>query len=171
MTTIKIETEKDFEKVIEAKFGIKCTIDNVKDLYDAAEKIYATKYAEADLPKDIDVMTYSFPCQNLSIAGVMHGVMTGIDRNIKNRSGMLWEVERILKERDGDNEEGYTLPKIIFWNVAGTTNGLPVTKNDNDVIMVSGFSTNLLECIFDVENFIPVEQMLKALDKYISLIK
>ena len=65
---------------------------------------------------------------------------------------------------------GYSLPKIVFWNVAGRTNGLPVTKNDNDVIMVSGFSTNLLENIFNVENFNPVEQMLKALEKYIILI-
>lgn len=73
-----------------------------------------TNIAGNDLPVDIDVMTYSFPCQNLSIAGVMHGVMTGIDRNVKNRSGMLWEVERILKERDGDNEEGYTLPLPKF---------------------------------------------------------
>ena len=67
-------------------------------------------------------------------------------------------------------KEGYALPKIVFWNVAGRTNGFPVTKHDNDVIMVSGFSTNLLENMFDIENFNPVEQMLKALEKYITLI-
>ena len=67
-------------------------------------------------------------------------------------------------------KEGYELPKIIFWNVAGRTNGLPVTKNDNDVIMVSGFSTNLLEDMFDIENFNPVDQMVSALNKYIPLI-
>ena len=54
MTTFIIKNEKDFEKVIEAKFGVKCTIDNVKDLYDVTEKIYATKYEDADLPKDIN---------------------------------------------------------------------------------------------------------------------
>ena len=67
-------------------------------------------------------------------------------------------------------EEGYKLPKVVFWNVAGHTKGLPVTKNDNDVIMISGFSTNLLENIFNIENFNPLEQMLKALEKYINLI-
>ncbi len=51
-----------------------------------------------EIPEDIDLFTYSFPCQDLSIAGIWHGNQTGIDRNIKNRSGMLWEVERILKE-------------------------------------------------------------------------
>ena len=68
-------------------------------------------------------------------------------------------------------EAGYDLPKIIFWNVAGRTNGLPVTKNDKDVIMVSGFSTNLLLSMFNIENFNPASQMLEALKKYINLIE
>lgn len=69
------------------------------------------------------------------------------------------------------NVHGYELPKIIFWNVAGHTRGFPVTKNDNDVIMISGFSTNLLEGIFDVENFNPSNQMLNALGRYIEMIE
>lgn len=53
-----------------------------------------------DLPNEIDLLTYSFPCQDLSIAGAWHGIVGGIDRDANNRSGMLWEVERILLERD-----------------------------------------------------------------------
>ena len=68
-------------------------------------------------------------------------------------------------------KNGFTLPKIIFWNVAGSTNGLVATKNDNDVIMISGFSTNLLENIFEIENFNPYEQMCNTLNKYICLIE
>lgn len=99
--------------------GLKrCSNDILVRLLAAIERsknlVSITNISGNDLPVDIDVMTYSFPCQNLSIAGVMHGVMTGIDRNIKNRSGMLWEVERILKERDGENEEGYVLPLPKF---------------------------------------------------------
>lgn len=63
------------------------------------------------LPNDIDLLTYSFPCQDLSIAGFWHGNKGGIDRNAHNRSGMLWEVERILKERVGANLE---LPKFLL---------------------------------------------------------
>lgn len=68
-------------------------------------------------------------------------------------------------------EEGYELPKIIFWNVAGCTNGVPAIKNDNDCVMVSGFSTNLLENIFNLEEFSPLNQMYTALEKYLNLIK
>lgn len=67
-------------------------------------------------------------------------------------------------------DEGFELPKIIFWNVAGRTNGFPVAKNDNDCIMVSGFSTNILENIFNLEEFNSLEQMLAVLKKYIPLV-
>lgn len=52
-----------------------------------------------DLPDDIDLMTYSFPCQDISNVGAFHGYKDGIDRNARSRSGLLWEVERILWER------------------------------------------------------------------------
>lgn len=53
--------------------------------------------------KDLDIsnpesftylLTYSFPCQDLSLAGKGKGMEKGSG----TRSGMLWEVERILKE-------------------------------------------------------------------------
>lgn len=40
------------------------------------------------------IMTYSFPCQDLSLAGLRKGMEKGSG----TRSGMLWEVERILEE-------------------------------------------------------------------------
>lgn len=57
-----------------------------------------TDVTAKELPSKIDVLTYSFPCQDLSICGFWHGNKTGIKREANNRSGMLWEVERILKE-------------------------------------------------------------------------
>ncbi len=40
------------------------------------------------------ILTYSFPCQDLSVAGKM----AGMDKGSGTRSGMLWEVERLLDE-------------------------------------------------------------------------
>lgn len=64
-----------------------------------------------DLPNKIDLLTYSFPCQDLSVAGHWHGNKSGIDRNAHNRSGMLWEVERILKERISEKMK---LPRFLL---------------------------------------------------------
>lgn len=68
------------------------------------------------LPKDVDIMTYSFPCQDLSNVGAFHGYNKGIDRDANNRSGLLWQVERILNERI---KLGLPLPKsLVLENVA-----------------------------------------------------
>ena len=41
------------------------------------------------------ILTYSFPCQDLSLAGKRKGMS-----DTSTRSGLLWEVERILKEME-----------------------------------------------------------------------
>lgn len=47
-----------------------------------------------DADKYCYIMTYSFPCTDLSTAGKM----AGMERGSGTRSGLLWEVERLLKE-------------------------------------------------------------------------
>lgn len=40
---------------------------------------------------------------------------------------------------------GYKMPKLVFWNVNSRTNAIPMTKNDAGVILVSGFSVNIIK--------------------------
>ena len=47
-----------------------------------------------DTDKFCYIMTYSFPCQDLSVAGKQNGMTKGSG----TRSGLLWEVERLLNE-------------------------------------------------------------------------
>lgn len=49
------------------------------------------------------LLTYSFPCQDLSVAGKQKGMVKGSG----TRSGLLWEVERLL------NEVG-NLPQVLL---------------------------------------------------------
>lgn len=50
------------------------------------------------LPQNIDILTYSFPCQDLSNVGAFHGYNKGIDKDSGSRSSLLWQVGRILTE-------------------------------------------------------------------------
>ena len=52
-----------------------------------------------ELPK-ADLWTYSFPCQDISNAGLQKGFSKGSN----TRSGLLWEVERLLKVSEEHNE-------------------------------------------------------------------
>lgn len=47
--------------------------------------------------------------------------------------------------------EGYKLPKLIFWNVNSRTNTIPLTENENGVILLSGFSKNLMSMVMSSE--------------------
>lgn len=50
-----------------------------------------TKINEKDIP-DCDLITYSFPCTDISISGYQKG----IERNSGTKSSLLWECERIF---------------------------------------------------------------------------
>jgi DNA (cytosine-5)-methyltransferase 1 len=52
-----------------------------------------TKINPEDVPEH-NLLTYSFPCQDISIAGKMQGLKKGGD----TRSGLLWEVSKIIKQ-------------------------------------------------------------------------
>ena len=57
-------------------------------------KISANDLGIVDTDKYCYIMTYSFPCQDLSLAGKQKGMAKGEN----TRSGLLWEVERLLNE-------------------------------------------------------------------------
>lgn len=56
-----------------------------------------------DTDKYCYIMTYSFPCQDLSVAGKQKGMAKGGG----TRSGLLWEVERLLNEVEN-------LPQVLL---------------------------------------------------------
>lgn len=78
--------------------------------------VHGTEFGTSDIslihPEDVCVcdtdrytyiMTYSFPCTDLSSAGKQ----AGMSRDSGTRSGLLWQVERLLKEMD-------ELPQILL---------------------------------------------------------
>ena len=45
--------------------------------------------------------------------------------------------------RDLFAEQGYTLPEIVFWNVASRNQQQPVTKNEQGAVLISGFTPRI----------------------------
>lgn len=60
-------------------------------------------------------------------------------------------------------EAGYALPRLVFWNLSGKTFDFPVTANESNVSLISGFSADLLKMIIEGEDLSPVELMLKTI--------
>ena len=91
-----------------------------------------------------------------------------------------WECNRptrklfdVIAKRFAD--AGYTMPRLVFWNVNSRTGTIPVKENDLGVALVSGFSVNVakmvmsnktdpFECLLETlnsERYAPVEEALK----------
>lgn len=68
------------------------------------------------------ILTYSFPCQDLSLAGKGKGMS-----DTSTRSGMLWEVERILSEC----YELGTMPQILLMENVPQVHGTDNIKDFN----------------------------------------
>jgi DNA (cytosine-5)-methyltransferase 1 len=70
-----------------------------------------TKVDEKALPKDIDLVTYGFPCQDISLCGKLKGLFN--EDGTQTRSGLFFEALRIIEE---------TQPKVaIAENVKNLT--------------------------------------------------
>lgn len=117
---IKVPT---YEKQIEYLNKFTFSNDSVKPYKDITrlgkneiEKLYIankrtknlgsiTEIHALDIP-DHDLLTYSFPCQDLSTGGLTKGMKKGSG----TRSGLLWEIERILNELNSEKR----LPKYLL---------------------------------------------------------
>ena len=116
-----------YEKGLSLDYNSPMTLDQIKrkgeswckttynNIIATKNLVNITKVKAADLCiEDTDnytyIMTYSFPCQDLSLAGLTKGMEKGSG----TRSGLLWEVERILEEC-GDNK--YKPQVLLMENV------------------------------------------------------
>jgi len=84
-----------------------------------------TKVDEAKLPKDIDLVTYGFPCQDISNAGKQKGLFN--EDGSKTRSGLFFDALRIIQ---------VTQPKVaIAENVKALTG--KKFKNEFELVLRS----------------------------------
>ena len=83
---LSIQAQKKFFENSETAFWLNQSKNLSKNLFDI------TKVGPKDLPKNIDIFTYSFPCQDLS----GQGKGKGMEKNANTRSGLLWEIDRII---------------------------------------------------------------------------
>ncbi len=99
------------------------------DIYKVFELILTTakkhKMSQSEIP------------QNILIISDME-----FDGCAKNADERLFEM--IRKEY---TKAGYMLPRLIFWNVNGRTNTIPVKENKLGVTLVSGFSINVFKMV------------------------
>lgn len=65
---------------------------------------------------------------------------------------------------------GYTLPKVVFWNVNSRSDAIPLRQNEQGVALVSGFSANICKmvCSNELDPFKALKDVLLS-DRYAAI--
>ena len=91
------------------------SVDVIRRIYAAIRRnnnfVDVSSLQGNSMPENIDILTYSFPCQDLSNVGAFHGYNKGIDKNSGSRSSLLWQGGRILKEMQESNKN---MPRYLL---------------------------------------------------------
>ena len=76
------------------KYAVKsyCAIHGVDESMNLGD---ITEVDDNSLPKDIDLITYGFPCQDISLAGKQKGLFN--DDGTQTRSGLFFEALRVIE--------------------------------------------------------------------------
>lgn len=66
------------------------------------------------------------------------------------------------------NTAGYTMPKLVFWNVRSRNDQTPVTEKEENVYLVSGASAGVFKAALNAKAINPYEMMIEVLndDRY-----
>ena len=56
------------------------------------------------------------------------------------------------------------MPRLIFWNVCGRTDTIPMINNEEGLCLLSGFSQNAMKIAADQTSKDPYEALLQVLD-------
>ena len=106
-------------------------------------QIHADSVCVCDTDKYTYIMTYSFPCTDLSSAGKQAGMSKGSG----TRSGLLWQVERLLTEMD-------ELPQILLMeNVSEVVSDKNIKDFSQWIAFLDGLGYRSKYEILNAKNF------------------
>lgn len=83
------------------------------------------------------------------------------------------EDNRVLFEtlRGRWEAAGYKLPKMVFWNVASRTGTVPMQENENGLLLVSGFSQNIMDMLSGEGSMLDILKKKLCTERYDPVVK
>jgi hypothetical protein len=63
------------------------------------------------------------------------------------------------------NDAGYTVPKIVYWNIQSRNSNNPVQFDKQGTALVSGFSPSLLTSLLSGKDLTPYSMMMEIIQK------
>lgn len=120
------------EKIIHAMEENECSNTNIEATMDLIlNTAVKNGCSQEDMPKNIVIV---------SDMQFDHGTCGRCDKSLFDNIASKYK------------RAGYLMPRIVFWNVSGSVNKtVPMQKNDLGVVLISGFSVQLLKMVMSGE--------------------
>ena len=139
-------------------FGSRPKLCDISGLKTLREKLYYS-YREADcsstdIEKTFKLILNTAIENNIPQEDMPKTVLIVSDMEFNAAQGYYGERNNshLFKGIQRDFEgHGYKMPKLVFWNVNSRTNTIPITENENGVVLMGGFSKNLLQMAMSSE--------------------
>lgn len=141
-------------------------VSTKKSLHDKLERLRKeSDYFNTDIENVFDLILTTVVKNNVSQEDMPKIVLIISDMEFDEVNNEYSEgVSDFEKIAGRFNNQGYKLPKLVFWNVNSGTNTIPLTQNENGVILLSGFSKNLMNMVMSSE-LDPYKALVKELTK------
>nr|DAE83000.1 MAG TPA: protein of unknown function DUF2828 [Caudoviricetes sp.] len=149
-------------------FGSYAKLIDVSHLDNLCDKLdYLSKYTDCtstNIEGVFDLILDTAVKNNITQEDMPKTVLIASDLEFNEAQGYYYTANnnKALFETIAEKykNSGYKLPKLVFWNIKSRTNTVPITQNENGVILISGFSKNLMDMVLSNE-----------IDPYKSLVK
>ncbi|MGN0317764.1 MAG: DUF2828 family protein [Lachnospira sp.] len=131
------------EKLLKTYRETDCSNTNIKAVFDLILRTAVNnKMSQADMPKNIVIIS------DMQFDGVRFNFTEPLFKTISNEYA----------------EYGYLMPRLIFWNVnVYFNNVVPIQQNELGVVLISGYSQNLVKMVMSGETD-PYECLVKQLN-------
>lgn len=133
-----------FDKIKIAKSHTDMENTNIEAVFDLILDVAVkNNMKQEDLPKNILILSdMEFDSAICPGSGYIFDYVNRTVYDLSKLSNKLFEDIKSRYEA-----QGYKLPRLIFWNICGRTNTIPLTQNKLGVSLISGFSTNVMKMV------------------------
>jgi len=119
-----------------------------------------------DMAVSNQVPQEQLPKQVLVLSDMEFDSATGREYDWRTGEWVGSPVTKALFEQIAEEYKaaGYTMPRLIFWNLCGRSDTLPMVDNESGLCLLSGFSQNAAKVATQKEIKDPYECLLQVLD-------
>lgn len=131
-----------------------------------AKLVECDRYAEisnTDIEAVFDLILYTALDNNLKQEDLPKQIL--IISDMEFDEGSNYRGNPIKSAQKKFKDAGYIVPKLIFWNTSSRSNTIPIKENELGVMLVSGFSQNVVNMLANGETD-AYQMILKEIERY-----